>query len=173
MAVLVVVYAIDSSASVNGLRLPLQDRRAIVSLCPQGWDFFTRDPQEARTDVYRLEQGQWRRLDFGASAEPRHAFGFSRSARVLGMETGALRKSVRSTPEWAECTDAPQQCLGSQETSPIELVNAVANPVLCGPLAFVQQRPVPWAWSRSRAPTVMPSKFFRANVRCSSDSKPS
>ncbi len=167
-AALAVVYAVDSSASVNGWKLPLQDRRWVVSLAPQGWNFFTRDPQEPRIEVYRRDGDAWVSVDPGSSAEPRYLFGFSRQARVLGMETGAVLKGVRGTPPWQECRSDPAQCLAASALpEPVWVPNDSPHPILCGAVAFVRRPPVPWAWSNSRVPTVMPSSFFRANVQCS------
>jgi len=160
---LLVVYAIHGSMPTNPIKLPYEADAHTSLWAPEGWKFFTRDPQEDRADaLVRAVGGVWEAGLHGPNARADHAFGLDRGGRAQGVELGLLLQSV-AKDAFEECEDAPTRCLDAHETR-LHLVNRSPRPTLCGDVGFVLQRPVPWAWSRSRP--IMPSRVARVEVSC-------
>lgn len=159
------LYSLDSSAGLNPLELPGQDARAFVALAPQGWDFFTKNPQDERVHLLRREGGEWVEADLPASADPGFAFGFIREARAWSVEIGFLMQELPRAEDWESCSETPRNCA---ETTGLRrsIDNPFDEPLVCGELVLVRQRPVPWAWSDVSPPVQMPSKIARVEVRC-------
>lgn len=159
-----VLYSVDASNGHNALDLPAQDVRLTVALAPQGWGFFTRNPQGAGTYLLRREVDGWSPAGPGRNAEPSNLFGFRRVPRARGVEMGRLVQALGSDA-WQECKDLPGTCVDGLPVSAV-IPNDNPVPLYCGELAVVRQEPVPWAWSSASAPVVMPSFVARIEVQC-------
>ena len=135
---------------------------------PQGWAFFTKDTQSPISLIYRHEAGEWRLDEVGRNGELRHLLGLSRFPRARLIEFGFLQSFVGE--ELIPCEEEPNRCLDAfqREHGLLPLVNPTEGPLLCGPLGFVFQDPLPWSWRDARAETVMHSKVVAVSVDCNS-----
>lgn len=140
-------------------------RMKLVSFIPQGWNFFTRDPQETRNWLFRGD-------DTLASLDPvalrgNGLFSFAqRSWRVRTMEMGRL---LAATPldAWKDCkAKSARLCAKAAPTAAFRIVNPMRVKSLCGPLVVVQRRMTPWAlFARGQQPS-LPGKVARLEVSC-------
>jgi antimicrobial peptide system SdpA family protein len=164
-AALLALYSAQPALPPNPLRLPFAQRMETGLLLPQGWKFFTRDPQEERILVFtRNRGGRWRPATLGPIARPANRFGVSRIPRAQGVETGLLMSRM-SKRDWRDCATRPEECLRSAPAVR-NLRNRSPRPTLCGAVGLVLQKPVPWAWSRADEEIVMPSRVARLEVLC-------
>ena len=137
---------------------------------PQGWAFFTKKAQSPISLIYKYEGSEWRLDNVGRNGELHHLLGLSRLPRARLIEFGFLQSFVGE--ELIPCEEEPSRCLAAfqREHGLLPLVNPTEGPLLCGPLGFVFQDPLPWAWRESRAETVMHSKVVAVSVDCNSAS---
>jgi antimicrobial peptide system SdpA family protein len=159
--VLQLVYDLHSEMPRNAATLPLESRFGSSRLVPEGWAFFTRNPQLPQTFIFSLGQGGQlsRRIYSGALRT-----GFpsaSRQTEAILVEL-ALVTDGTSSADWTECASLDPGCLALAQ--PRRVADSLRHPRLCGSIAVVERAPVPWAWSRSDQ--VMPSRLLELEVSC-------
>jgi antimicrobial peptide system SdpA family protein len=159
------VYAVDASVGHTGLELPGQDRQVIGRLSPQGWAFFTKDPQDELLRVMERVDGRWQVSDEEPSGSPVNLFGFRRHVRARGVEVGLFTQALGHAQMWHECKGEPESCADSLPVAAV-VANPSPSPFYCGELVVFRQKPVPWAWSKAPKPVVMPSFLARIEVQC-------
>jgi antimicrobial peptide system SdpA family protein len=137
----------------------------VVTIAPEGWGFFTKDPRLENTIVFKKSEGRWR-LRTKRNAAPSTIFGLSRAERKADMETAAL---IGMLPKgaWRVTRLSDVNILKNAEGAGTNrLRNGARNPLVCGELVLVTRPPTPWAWSRQRRNVIMPSKFAHIAVQC-------
>jgi antimicrobial peptide system SdpA family protein len=146
---------------------PAEVRRfsqGIRSATVQGWAFFTRDPQEEVVLPYRDRDGDgtWENASEWPNAQARHAFGFDRTGRSTQFDTQVIAASVPEAA-WTACDDPDlAACIeGFGVALPVSVLGDVR---LCGRIALVSRRPVPWEYRR--LVEAMPGKVAVVNVAC-------
>lgn len=162
---LIFIYSVHAALAFNPITLPLEEHISPQIWLPQGWKFFTRNPREDIMRPYvRGANRRWIGAFRGPNAGSSNLFGIRRATRAQGIELGLLMTSVNEAA-WQECKEEPITCLeGAPLTTIVKSVNP--NPTLCGEIGLTLQPPTPWAWSRSRRKTIMPSKVTRVYVKC-------
>jgi antimicrobial peptide system SdpA family protein len=161
---LVGAYAVHASIEVNPISLPGEDKETMTSVLPEGWKFFTRNPQEPQIRPYVLQDGAWATASLLPNSRARNLLGIDRSGRAQSVELGLLSESIPSSA-WIACDEAPLVCLGRAPVA-ATIRNDFPNPSVCGAIGLVSQPPVPWAWARSRDHLDMPSRIVRVEVPC-------
>lgn len=156
--------ALHASMNFNPIGSSVTSALRAALILPQGWKFFTKDPQEAQLRVLALVDGEWKSAELGANAEPHNLFGLSKAPRARGAETGVLSRSIPSAA-WQPCSESIEACL-SHAPSSQPLHNPAPAPTLCGTLGFALQKPVPWAWAALRSHFSMPSRVAKVEVAC-------
>jgi antimicrobial peptide system SdpA family protein len=160
-----VVYTVHGSLPHNALALPGETALSTAVWAPEGWKFFTRNPREEQTHLYvRNAAGMWNDADVGPNGSSRNLFGLSRQGRAQPLEYGALLKDLPKEA-WRDCDGSPEQCLEHALVAKT-LSNTSVTKTLCGTVGIVRQKPVPWAWAKSKRPVVMPSRVVRLEVSC-------
>lgn len=163
---ILLAYLLHSLMPFNPVRLPRQGTVAARLWLPQGWSFFTRDPRSEDTLAFiRDPGGEWRRTPAGPHASPPNLLGFRRYTRAQGIEAGLLLTAV-PREAWSECADSVLACLDRPAASVPALRNLSPRPSLCGDVALVLQKPLPWAWRASARKIDMPSRLARLRVEC-------
>jgi antimicrobial peptide system SdpA family protein len=162
---LLVSYALHGAATYNPLRLPLEQQVQTQRWLPQGWSFFTRDPTEERLLVYHRDaDGRWSSPLLTPHGRPDNAFGMNRASRAQGVEVGQLYERVHKSA-FTPCTGGIAACL--EALAPAKrLENAMPRKTLCGSIALVKQRPLPWAWNAWKHKSRMPARAARLEVQC-------
>ena len=157
-------YSVHAAMPFNPLALPEEDDVAARSWLPQGWRFFTRDPREDQTLLYRLDEGRWVSASLGPNFRLRNYLGLSRVGRSQAMEMAMLIWGL-SKNTWHKCEEASSSCLSAYE-SPLKVTNKSPVPSLCGPIGIVLQEQIPWAWAGDHSDVIMPSRVLRLDVQC-------
>jgi antimicrobial peptide system SdpA family protein len=160
----VALYAVHGTMPANALTLPGESKARIALFLPEAWKFFTRNPREEQLHVMRREaNGTWSNATASVNADPSNLFGLRRASRARWVEEGLMIDVPDAA--WTKCEEAPSACL-SRAATYAQRENPTPAPSVCGTLGFVQQRPVPWAWARSRETLIMPSRVFVMEVTC-------
>jgi antimicrobial peptide system SdpA family protein len=144
--------------------LVVEDMRRVL---PQGWAFFTRDPQEPQTHVYVRSEDGWESVPHPAPNAVRSLFGLNRGARLYDHEVGLVMADVPPTA-WVDCGEVNHlQCLNSLQPVPDLVVENPFEPAhLCGTLGLLQQEPIPWAWRDEAERIEMPVVGVVVEVSC-------
>lgn len=157
-------YVVDPLLPFHPVRLPLAWRLQTSLWAPEGWGFFTRDPREPGTFLFKRTEAGWTSASLAPSFRPATAFGLDRRARFQRGESAALLRGAPGAP-WTECRGEPVRCLDRAGVG-ATLHNQARPRTLCGTVGFVSRPPVPWAWTRSRTPVRMTAKVLKLEVAC-------
>ncbi len=157
-------YAFHGAIPYNQLKLPAEEQVSPMTWAPQGWKFFTREPQEEQPFAYALQaDGSWSPALKWPNARTDNLLGLGREGRVQGVELGLLLQDMTKS-SWKECDESPIHCLDASTRR--ELRNASPHPTLCGTIGVVLQEPVPFAWREAGAKAIMPSRVAKLDVKC-------
>jgi antimicrobial peptide system SdpA family protein len=163
-ATVVGTYAGHLAIPYNALRLPGERSVHAEAFLPEGWKFFTRDPQEEAAYVVERTGDGWVPIGYAKTGAPENVFGASRSGRALYVELGRLLESVPKD-RWQPCAERPSVCLERTHDA-MHIKSQAQAPQLCGKHGVVQQKPVPWAWRRAAPAPAMPSSVLLLEVEC-------
>jgi antimicrobial peptide system SdpA family protein len=160
----VIAYAVHPVLPFNAIRLPGESAVDVELLLPEGWGFFSRNPQEeVEHFLKRTSGGSWQPLLPDSYASPRFALGLSRRGRASTQEARWLIQRLPAS-SWSKCTEAPTLCL--EHAPRITIKSAQPQQALCGEVGIVLQKPVPWAWARHQKDVCMPSRVARLWIAC-------
>ena len=157
-------YAVHGSIELNPITLPGEDKELMTTILPEGWKFFTRNPQEPQMLPYVQQDGAWVSASLLPNSRARNLFGLDRRGRAQSVELGIIGEGVPSTA-WSECDGAPLECL---DRAPVgaRIHNDFPSASVCGVVGLVSQPPIPWAWAHSKSHLDMPSRVARLEVSC-------
>jgi antimicrobial peptide system SdpA family protein len=141
------IYAQLPATVVDGL----QDRReAWTRLYPQGWQFFTKAPDDPEATVYAVgPDGGIANISEFPNSRLGNFVGFGRAQRAQGTELAAISLHVN---QWTECSDYPESdcvVLAAQEEVSVSVANPSDVPTICGDIIIVGTIPVPWEFRHS------------------------
>lgn len=142
------------------------DRITLMQIMPEGWAFFTRNPREPVTKIYRQRSGTWTYVD-RANFSPRSWFGAKRTSTLESIELQNLLGGIYSDSTWTECTEDVSTCVASASPETVALENTSRTQLLCGSLLVQKHDPVPWAWAQNEDDVVMPSRIVHLSIECS------
>jgi len=139
----------------------------IISLVPQGWAFFTRDPQEKVTRVYKKnELGDWQVVT-GYSNSFSNFFGWDRSQRVL-FEEASLYWKMLFEMQKAECSGSLSDCSKKLDlVEPVQLPLSFQRPNFCGELLLTNAPPLPFEWIRLKSKLSIRYQAAIVRINCS------
>ncbi|MCM1974409.1 MULTISPECIES: SdpA family antimicrobial peptide system protein [Streptomyces] len=165
--IIVITYVAQEQLPKNVISLPAQEevKYTVVNLAPQGWAFFTKSPRDPEIIPFKKAPGDWRPLALTPHASPRNAFGLNRESRAQGVEIAMLLSAAKKD-DWRECTDDRQHCLKSFGTPARHVENRSPDPILCGTVGLLQERPTPWAWRDLMPEAHSPERVMVLEVTC-------
>lgn len=162
-ALIIVVYVLHAALPATPFQLPFENRRAIQTILPEGWAFFTISPRSPDIVVVgRDPDGGWKRLTVNAHATPASLLGLNRLDRSQGNEVAIIANQVPQEV-WIECDLEPTVCL-SQAKPERTVSNFSSRRSICGDVGLIMQEVLPWAWRG--LPATMPSKVVRVVATC-------
>lgn len=141
----------------------------LKSILPEGWGFFTRDPQEPAYYLFSKIDGKWQSVLRSPNAASDNLLGLQRNSRAQGYEYGRFLSQISTdSAVWGKCKNLTlSECLNQNEDfKSVEVKNVIENPTLCGDIWVVMRRPIPWAWYKDKKNINMPMRFIRINVIC-------
>ncbi|MFF4159236.1 SdpA family antimicrobial peptide system protein [Streptomyces sp. NPDC001678] len=163
-----VLYVAQVHVPKNVLSLPGQKqvRATVANVAPQGWAFFTKSPRDVEVLPYRqAAAGGWASLALTPHSSPHNAFGLDRASRSQGIEISLLL-NLAEKKEWKECGENDlADCLANARPSR-KVRNPSPEPTVCGRVALVQEKPVPWAWRDLVDERTTPERYLAMDVTC-------
>ncbi len=149
------------------MRLSKKNHMQLMSVIPEGWSFFTRNPREDHTFVYQRTEAGWEQLNQRVAS--RHSwFGLNRRIRSQGVELGGLLARV-AEEDWTRHDDPFAFDAVLDSIPRIEAPNSSHTETMCGELLIEKKAPVPWAWSGSKRQVRMKAKYVRVAADCDAE----
>lgn len=152
--------AINTILPANPIKTPDKLSLITMSIFPQGWGFFSKDPRDDHFYVIDIPSGE-----LGASwpnMTLKNWGGLKRFGRSQGIELGRIYSQVKEQ-DMVECNETPLQCLEDQGDV-INITNDSPSPTITGDVGIVVQESVPWVWAKKVNKEDMPSKIVRLKV---------
>lgn len=160
----VIAYAVHPVLPFNAIRLPGESALDVELLLPEGWGFFSRNPQDELEHFFRrASDGSWQPLLPDSYASPHFELGLSRRGRASTQEARWVIQRLPAA-SWIQCTDAATLCL--ERAPQVSIKSAQPQQALCGAVGIVLQEPVPWAWASHKKDVCMPSRVIRLWIEC-------
>lgn len=162
---IIAIRLLSAEIPTNPLGPSPLGRQQLLSIFPQGWAFFTRDPQEPRVRLYEQGEGTWHHVE-QRNAAWRYLAGLDRSARMRSVELAGIVLRVPPA-SWRTCAQALRSCANSDSLVEVSVRNSLPRPHICGSIILEERPPVPWAWARLRDHTFMKGRIAKLQVACS------
>jgi antimicrobial peptide system SdpA family protein len=90
---LVVLFIEDVSMQEPIVKINYRVKKIVHSVLPEGWAFFTKDPQKEMKDIYQLVNDHFVKENFSC-AESVNLFGLSRKSAKISMEASFIAAQV-------------------------------------------------------------------------------
>jgi len=144
LAALALLTTVIAAFPANVLKTANSETLTVVSsVAPQGWAFFTKDPQDVELVAYRPAASGLESLQATPQSRVENAWGISRTQRAQGPELAALSNELT----WTECVSGELTTDCVDEAAEFQrIVSPVPHPSLCGSVVIVQEKPVAWSF---------------------------
>ena len=135
----------------------------VSEVFPQGWAFFTKDPQDVEFVAYRPTEGGLESLLATPQSRAENLWGLSRTQRAQGPELVALGNDAT----WVECVSGqvPLDCY-EQGADYVPTVNPMTHPTLCGDVVLVEEKPVAWSFRNMVKGTHTAERVAYESIEC-------
>jgi antimicrobial peptide system SdpA family protein len=134
---------------------------------PQGWGFFTKNPESVTVDAYAVQDGKVATsLLRTPQGLPQNSFGLSRTQRAQGPEIANLDAALPKSA-WVSCTPGQADCLSKATArKPVDVVNSSPLHSVCGDVILASEKPVPWAFRDQVSTSFTVTSAAHAHVTC-------
>jgi len=124
-----------------------QVRPVVNGFWPQGWGFFTKDPDSVALGVYaEADDHTFASVLTTPQGRPSNLFGLSRASRAQGTEL-AILSHYMDEANWLDCTGANDACLREAlAADPVAIDNNSPVPTVCGGVILTVEKPRPWSY---------------------------
>ena len=170
---LLVIMVLARSMPFNPLKQESSSVQ-VLDLIPQGWSFFTRDPQESQLQLYKiLDDGELKKIQHYHSHYS-NFFGMKRDmSRLMAELTVVFREIDRSC--FYDCKSNNQYSIVNPNCFALQaeiyhIKNKFSSPLLCGQYLLTSQKIIPWAWTNKRKNVLMPNKSLVIKIACEEES---
>lgn len=158
---IVIAYITLAAVPLNPVSLRFENKMNILSVVPEGWGFFTRNPREPAIFIYKRDSitNRFSLINYPMPA-PQNYFGISRKMRKINIELFSILPTLNDSIWQKGETDAfTLSCDSITSTKGI-----FDNSALRGSLLIVKQERLPWAWVNSKNKLIMPYKKLVLNI---------
>ncbi|MBU6949656.1 SdpA family antimicrobial peptide system protein [Staphylococcus haemolyticus] len=133
----------------------------IGAIWPQGWGFFSKNPRSTNMKFYSLENSEEVRLP---NMKFENVFGLNRKGRAQAIEAGRLNSKIPKH-KWKTCENSSCNIknIATSEKS-FRVKNDAPKPLLKGEYIFVQQKPIPWNYSKYYKKKTEIKKYIKVKV---------
>jgi antimicrobial peptide system SdpA family protein len=157
-------FTVFSFMPYNTIKIPEPIQIKIWQLAPEGWGFFTKSPRDPEMLVYHIQKTQPQLINIASTFSLEYAFGLNRDGRSQGIEIDQIISELQIPKLWLPCKHDLKNCV--QKAPSHRVSNTSHIKTICGDIAFVEQKPVPWAWKRLPRDVVMPMRVAHVEVLC-------
>ena len=140
-----------AAVPLNPISLSFDSKMNILSVVPEGWGFFTRNPREPSVHAYKRNENRLTLVNKPMS-DPDYWFGLSRKSRKINME---LMGKIRSIPDSVWQQGRPD-VMDTSCDSVYKMSRRNLKPLLLGEYLVIRQNRLPWAWAGGRQMPLMP-----------------
>lgn len=165
--ILLIFFVVVTYLPYNPLTPSPKARLYLMAILPEGWGFFTKNPQDEQIFIFERQKGEWLSILKTPNSSMNNLFGIKRDARSQGSEYGILLNELAhiDSVRWEYYENKSlSTCLQSTNLSAFQLDNNVKNPTICGEIIILRQKPIPWAWAKHSVE--MPIHAIRLTIRC-------
>lgn len=160
----VLAYSVPEST----IRLSKVAKVKSVSIFPEGWAFFTKDPKEEEFLLYRVTgNNEHFTKETNICGSAKYLFGIKRTARMQLHELGAFRNYI-SEKNWITISGTLEANMKKVDSlNEVTIVNPSKSPFYCGIFIVQGIKPLTWAWAKnSDLKNYRESKICKINVVC-------
>lgn len=129
---------------------PIAVKKAIKdfaqNLFPEGWAFFTINPQKERYYFYKINNDSLELLNL-RSSDFRNFFGLSRRIRLVGIESAIIIQQVEEKNKWISCNSFINECMQTDTIPTYSVINNSRMQNIAGEYIIVKAKPKPWEWN--------------------------
>jgi antimicrobial peptide system SdpA family protein len=163
---LLVFYVFTSALPESTIGISRINKIRITSIIPEGWAFFTKNPQSEDAIIYEVKDSSINKIIL-PSGDVSNLFGLNRRSRLQSQELGNLLTTI-SEDSWVYIQGSLTDSISLiKRTVLIDLINPSKYPYFRGVYVVQKIVPIPWAWYKSFDLTKRPSKFIVINVHTS------
>lgn len=149
LAMFLVVYTIflaavpETAVEINAIQ-----RVRLIDIAPEGWAFFTRNPKEESTTIYRWDSTKKLTKVSNIAGAFKNCMGLNRYDRLLIKEFSALYRYVKKE-NFVKIKGSIANNISVIDTMvSCKLPNDAKYPLLSGVYVIRQAMPIPWAWAK-------------------------
>ena len=132
-------------ASLKSQLVLAENQKEIVGkIFPQGWGFFTKDPQSFALNIYSCKNNKFTKVNI-LNQSLKNNFGFSRASRMVGYELSMVAQKIK-TNEWV--SDQSKNIYNSIKNRTI-IIHSDYNYSYLSKGIYVLElyKPIPYAWA--------------------------
>ncbi len=156
---IIVLYIALAAIPFNPLSLPTSKSVHIISLVPEGWGFFTRNPKETNVILYKKNGDKWK-IWTKSNGDPSFLFGLSRKNRKIVSETISILGKLPDS-SWIQNREGK---INFNIPKVVSVKNDTPNQLLSGKFIIVKQDPIPWSWSKEYKHISMPYDITQVQI---------
>lgn len=151
--VLIAFFGVSVFYSLPSNALSTRDggaaRTVVVTLFPQGWAFFTRDPDSESIVAYTVHGDTLTSAMFTPQTRASNWSGLSRTQRAQGPEL-AFAAAASGNEAGSDCEGLLSDCAPVYlRLPPVQYSNTSPTPTVCGDIVLVRQQVPPWSFRSS------------------------
>lgn len=156
-----VLIILFSSLPYNPISITGNSKKYVKALFPQGWEFFTINPQLEKTRVYEYHNKEMKELNL-LNASSKNFLGITRLARIKNIEVSFLINQVDTTA-WINCKSKLDFQNVIDTSTPVKIYNSTNLHYMQGIYIVQKSKPIPFAWSKNEK-IFMPCKTVKIEV---------
>lgn len=145
------------------LRYSIFQKNLISWAIPEGWAFFTKDPQSENTVIYSISDSPSLDKIKLTNSQWKYFFGASRKSRYINAKLVIISSNIREE-NWVAIDDF-SSITKQQVDSLRSTLFFVKPPFIYGEYIIRKYKPSPWSWfSFSGINDALPSKIAKVNI---------
>lgn len=134
----------------------------ISKVFPQGWGFFTKDPQDFELSIYRIKNNKLEPIKM-SNQSLKNYFGFSRSARIIGYEMSTVVKEL-TTNNWIKNANGNIYSHLNDSTINIKSTHLFKY-LTTGEYLIKLYKPIPYAWAQQNQENYNPFSIAKIKIK--------
>lgn len=133
-----------------------------VSIFPEGWAFFTKNPQDEDYIIYSFDKGNQNKYEkiINPTSSPKNFFGLNRISRLQSQEIGSAIHFIQDS-SWVTIKgniNSNDSIIKKIKPTLIPIISK--HPYFTGTYILQKIAPVPWAWIKDFKPNYAKSKII-------------